>query len=105
MLRTLLVLASLLTLALGGCSESGQTAAQPEPKPGESVRIRGILGADADCRLLRAESGRTYALAGHFPNYVNGQRVCVFGTVATLSQCLHSPAIDVDQIRAWGACP
>lgn len=75
-----------------------------DPKPGESVRIRGRLDEDVDCRLLRAESGKVYSLSERLANYRNGTRLCVYGTISSVSQCLHSPSIEVDQIRTWSSC-
>jgi len=31
--------------------------------------------------------------------------VCVHGTLASVSQCLHQPTIEVDEIRNWNSCP
>ena len=49
-----------LALALAfRCEEPRPPAPRPEPRPGEYMRIRGTLGEDVDCRLLRADGGRT----------------------------------------------
>jgi hypothetical protein len=69
------------------------------------VRIRGRLDADVDCRLLRTEDGRVYSLSERLPNMRDGTRVCVFGTITVVPSCIHSPGIEVDQIRQWSSCP
>jgi hypothetical protein len=69
------------------------------------VRIRGTLDDDVDCRLLRADGGKVYSLSERLRNYRAGTRLCVHGTIAEVSQCLHTPTIDVSEIRPWSSCP
>jgi hypothetical protein len=69
------------------------------------VRIRGTLGEDVDCRLLRTESGHTYSLSARLPGYLNGAKVCVHGTIAETSQCLTQPMLEVQAVRPWSSCP
>jgi len=68
------------------------------------VHIRGRLDADVDCRLLRTEEGKVYSLSERLPNLRDGSRICVFGTIAPVSQCMHAPSIDVEQVRPWSSC-
>ena len=104
MRKVLLVILYLLA-SVGRCDSPATGPPPPEPHAGESVRIRGRLDEDVDCRLLRAEGGRVYSLSERLPNQRNGTRVCVHGTIATVSQCMRSPSIDVDQVRPWSSCP
>ena len=87
------------------CDEPNPPAPKPDPKPGESVKLRGTLGEDVDCRLLRVDSGKTYSLSTSLRGYPNGTKVCIFGTVAEASQCLTTPTLDVQSVRAWSSCP
>lgn len=100
-----LLLTIFLAASLSRCDSPAPRLPPPDPKPGDSVRIRGTLDEDVDCRLLRAEGGKIYSLSERLPNYRNGARICVHGTLATVSQCMHSPSIEVDQIRSWSSCP
>lgn len=75
-----------------------------EPQPGEFVMIRGRLSEDVDCRLLRAEGGMVYSLSERLPHLRDGTRLCVHGTIAVVSECLHTPTIEVSQIRPWSTC-
>lgn len=100
--------AILLVLASVGRCQGPEPAATPpphEPRAGESVHIRGRLDEDVDCRLLRAEGGRVYSLSERLPNLRNGARVCVHGTIAMVSQCLHAPSIEVEQVKPYSSCP
>ena len=95
-----------LALALASrCEEPRPPAPRPEPHPGEYVRIRCTLGEDVDCRLLRADGGRTYSLSARLPGYINGAKVCVSGTIAEASQCLTQPMLEVQAVRPWSSCP
>lgn len=106
-MRTALLVTLYLLASAGRCDapSPGPTPAPAEPRPGESVHIRGRLDEDVDCRLLRAEGGRVYSLSERLPNQRNGARVCIHGTIATVSQCMHAPTIEVDQVRPWSSCP
>jgi len=104
-MRHVLLLAFALASPICGCAASGPPAPPPDPRPGDSVHIRGSLDADVDCRLLRTEEGKVYSLSVRLPNLRDGSRVCVFGTIAHVSQCMHTPTIDVDQVRPYSSCP
>jgi hypothetical protein len=98
-------LAALVWMDLaGGCTPSPRAAPPPDPRPGDSVHVRGRLDADVDCRLLRTEEGKVYSLSVRLPNLLDGTQVCIFGTISQVSQCMHSPSIDVEQVRPWSAC-
>ena len=103
----LLLLTAILWLALAAsCDESGEaTPPPPDPKPGDTVRLRGTLGEDVDCRLFRADGGQTYSLSGQLRGYANGSKLCIYGTVAEASHCLTTPMIDVRSVRPWASCP
>ena len=105
MRKTSLAALVLMSLA-GGCGPSPRPATlqPPDPRPGDSVHIRGRLDADVDCRLLRTEDGKVYSLSERLPNLRDGSRICVFGTISQVSQCMHSPSIDVEQVRPWSSC-
>jgi hypothetical protein len=87
------------------CSEGDPAPPRPDPKPGDAVLIRGALSEDVDCRILRADGGKLYSLSVKLPNLRNGSRICVRGTIAEVSQCLHQPSIEVDEVKAYGSCP
>ena len=87
------------------CDAPAPHVPPPDAGPGDHVRIRGTLDQDVDCRLLRAEGGRVYSLSERLANYRDGTRLCVHGTIAEVSQCMHSPTIEVSQIRPWSSCP
>lgn len=104
-MRPTLLCALYLAAAMSRCDAPAPHLPPPDPKPGDSVKIRGTLDEDVDCRLLRAEGGKVYSLSERLPNYRNGARLCVHGTIAVVSQCMHAPAIDVVEIRSWSSCP
>jgi Protein of unknown function (DUF5818) len=101
-------IASFVTLALlalaGGCATTPAAPPPPDPRPGDAVHIRGRLDQDVDCRLLRTEDGKVYSLSERLPNWRDGSRICVYGTIAQASQCMHTPSIEVEQVRPWSAC-
>ena len=103
-MRTALVLALYLLASAGRCDAPAPGLPPPEPKPGDSVEIRGRLDEDVDCRLLRAEGGKVYSLSERLPNLRDGARVCVYGTIALVPQCITTPTIEVIQIRQWSSC-
>ena len=104
-MRSALLFVLALLASIGRCDEPRPHLPPPDPKPGDFVRIRGQLDEDVDCRLLRAEGGQVYSLNVRLPNYRNGARVCVHGTLSAASQCIHAPSIEVEQIRSWASCP
>jgi hypothetical protein len=104
-MRNTSLLVILFVASLSRCDSPAPHLPPPDPKPGDAVRIRGTLDEDVDCRLLRAEGGKVYSLSERLPNYRNGLRICVHGTISTVSQCMHTPSIDVEQIRSWSSCP
>lgn len=44
-------------------------------------------------------------LSVRLPNVLNGQRVCIRGTIRETSQCLTQPAIEVTMVRPPSSCP
>lgn len=103
-MRTALLAALVLLATSSRCNAPVPGPPPPEPKPGDSVEIRGRLDDDVDCRLLRAEGGKVYSLTERLPNLRDGSRVCVLGTIAAASQCMHTPSIEVIQVRPWSSC-
>jgi len=105
-MRKAFLVAIVLMNLTGGCASSPKPSTVPpsDPRPGDAVHVRGRLDADVDCRLLRTEEGKVYSLSERFPNLRDGTRICVFGTIAQVSQCMHSPSIDVEQVRSWSSC-
>lgn len=101
-------MASLVALALlaavSRCDPPSPALPPPDPKPGDVVHLRGRLDSDVDCRLFRTEEGKVYSLSVPLPNLRDGSRLCVFGTIALVPQCMHTPSIDVEQVRPWSAC-
>lgn len=105
MSRLLLVLWVLAAAAASRCQEPRTAAPAPEPRPGDTVKLRGTLAEDVDCRLLRTDDGRVYSLSARIPAYRNGARVCIYGTLIEVSHCLTQPTIEVQSVRAWSSCP
>jgi uncharacterized protein DUF5818 len=103
-MRPALVVAVLLLASAGRCRGPEPGPPPPEPKPGDAVEIRGRLGEDVDCRVLRAEGGKVYSLSERLQNYRDGTRVCVHGTIAVAAQCMRTPGIEVSQVRPWSSC-
>jgi len=91
--------------AVSRCDEPRPPEPAPVPGPGGFVRVRGSLAEDVDCRLLRAEGGRTYSLSSRLRNLANGTKVCIHGTLAEASPCMTAPMIEVQSVRPWSACP
>jgi hypothetical protein len=87
------------------CDDPHPPAAKPDPKPGDPVKLRGTLGEDVDCRIFHSEAGKTYSLDNNLRGYPNGTRLCIYGTVAEASQCLTTPMLDVQTVKAWASCP
>ena len=106
MVRLLTVLC-LVVLLLGARCDSPHITSEPrrEPRPGDFVKMRGTLGEDVDCRLFRPDGGGVYSLSVKLPQYINGSKVCIHGSVAEVSQCLTTPMIEVTQVRPWSSCP
>ena len=104
-MRPLPLFVLLLVASLTRCNEPAPRLPPPDPRPGDAVRIRGTLDDDVDCRLLRSEGGKVYSLSERLPYYRAGTRLCVHGTIAEVSSCMHVPTIDVSQIRPWSSCP
>ena len=101
-----LIAASLLVLAAASrCDDARPPAPKPPPRPGDTVKLRGVIKEDVDCRLFRADGGAVYSLSVRLPNLVNGERVCIQGTIMETSQCLTQPTIEVTMVRHWSACP
>jgi hypothetical protein len=105
MLRNVLLGALLVIALFSRCEPPRPPAPKPPPKPGDRVQIRGTLGEDVDCRLLRCDDGSVYSLNVRLSNYINGTRVCIHGSILEASQCLTLPTIEVQQVRPWSSCP
>ncbi len=103
-MRTAPVLVLALLASVSRCDAPLPGPPPREPGPGDPVQIRGRLAEDVDCRLLRAEGGRTYSLNERLPNLRDGARVCVHGTIAVVPQCLQTPTIEVSQVRPYSSC-
>jgi hypothetical protein len=104
-MRLLTLIALSFVASVSRCDGPNPRLPSPDPKPGDEVHIRGILDDDVDCRLLRADGGKVYSLSERLRNYRAGTRLCVHGTIAEVSQCIHGPTIDVSEIRPWSSCP
>ncbi len=98
-------MAMLWLAAVSRCNEPRSAVPPPDPGPGDFVKLRGTLGEDVDCRLLRVEGSRTYSLNSRLRNYPNGAKVCIHGTIAEASPCMITPTIDVQSVRPWSSCP
>jgi hypothetical protein len=71
-----------------------------EPRA-ENWPLRGTLGR-TDCRTFQAAG---VSFDTNLRGYPNGTRVCIFGTVADASQCMTTPMLDVQTVKAWSSCP
>lgn len=92
--------------ALGArCEPPGEPVARHAPRAGDFVKLRGTLSDDVDCRLLKVDDGTVYSLSVRLPRMNNGAKVCVYGTVAEVSQCLTQPMLEVQSVRPWSSCP
>ena len=40
------------------------------------------------------------SLSTRLPNYLNGARLCIHGTILETTQCLTQPTIEVSEVRA-----
>jgi hypothetical protein len=103
-MRAVLALALVLLAPVGRCDAPGPVLPPPEPRAGDVVHVRGRLDEDVDCRLLRAEGGQVYSLSERLPNLRDGARVCVYGTIASVSQCMRTPTIEVSEVRPYSNC-
>ena len=108
------ILIAMWLAAISRCEEPKETATPPEPspmatqpgpRPGDWVRVRGTLGEEVDCRILRTEAGGIYSLSARLGRYANGARVCIHGTVAEVSSCMTSPMIEVQALKPMTSCP
>jgi len=91
--------------AVARCDDPKPPAAQPEPKPGDFVRLRGTLSDDVDCRLLRADNGKTYSLSARLRGWPDGSKICLHGTLVEVTQCMTTPMIEVQSVKPLSACP
>ena len=103
-MRIACLVALTLLASAGRCNAPPPGLPPPDPRPGDAVHVRGRLDADVDCRLLRTEDGKVYSLNERLPNLRDGSRVCVFGTIAVVPQCMHTPSIEVEQVRPYSSC-
>ncbi len=106
-MRPLLLMMLVLATAIARCSEPRSPLAdKPKPQVGDEVQLRGTIGEDVDCKLLRLDDGTVYSLTGRVPTTLrSGQRVCVGGTLVATSQCLTQPSIEVETVGNWSSCP
>lgn len=103
-MRFALVVALWLLASTSRCDTPPPGPPPSEPRPGDTVEIRGRLGEAVDCRVLKAEGGKVYSLSERLPNLRDGARVCIRGTIAEVPQCMTTPGIDVIQVRPWSSC-
>lgn len=97
----------LLFASLFGCAPQAARPAflDAPPRVGDFVRLRGSLSEDVDCRLFRTDDGRVYSLSVRLPRITNGTKLCIYGTITDVTQCLRTPMVEVESVRAWSACP
>jgi hypothetical protein len=94
----------LFALATGATCEDARRPEHLDPgRTGGALWLRGTLGEDVDCRLFRAEDGTTYSLTARLPSLPNGSKVCLVGILAEATSCLHTPTLEVRQVRAWSS--
>src|SRR5688572_25011758 len=62
-LRPVLMMLVMWLAAVGRCDDASPPPVVSDPQPGDFVKIRGTLSEDVDCRLLRADNGKTYSLS------------------------------------------
>jgi hypothetical protein len=105
MARPLLLVLLFVLAMISRCDEPRPPAPPPRPKPGDRVELRGTLSDDVDCRLFKLDDGTVYSLNVRLPSYINGTRLCIVGNIAEATQCLTQPMIEVQQVKAWSACP
>ena len=103
--RIPLLILMLVLAAFSRCDAPRPATHKKAPLIGDFVKLRGTLSEDVDCRLLKCDDGQTYSLSVRLPNYINGTRLCVHGTLIETTQCLVQPSIDVQSVRAWSSCP
>src|SRR5206468_12017772 len=94
-----------LAVAVTRCQEPAPKAPEPDPRPGDSVRLRGTLDEDVDCRLLRVESGKVYSLNTRLRGWPNGAKICLHGTLVEGTSCMTAPMIEVESVKPLSACP
>jgi hypothetical protein len=106
-MRVLALPILLLLAPLFGCASQAArpTLLDAPPRVGDFVRLRGSLSEDVDCRLFRTDEGRVYSLSVRLPRITNGTKICIYGTITDVTQCLRTPMIEVESVRAWSACP
>ena len=104
-LRALGTLVIVVLAVASRCDEPRPVTSKPPPNAGDFVKIRGTLAEDVDCRILKVDDGTAYSLNVRLPNYLNGARLCIHGTIAETSHCMTQPTIEVQSVRAWSSCP
>ena len=105
MLRFPLLLLMAVLAVFSRCDAPYPSTQKAKPRVGDSVKIQGTLSEDVDCRILKCEDGTSYSLTARLPNFINGTRICVHGTIIETTQCLVQPSIEVQSIRSWESCP
>ena len=100
-----LLVLMMVIAAFSRCDSPHPSTQKKVPQIGDSVKLRGTLSEDVDCRLLKCDDGNTYSLSVRLPSYINGTRLCVYGTIIETTNCLVQPSIDVQSVRAWSSCP
>jgi hypothetical protein len=83
-----------------------ETTPGGEPKPGETLSIKGVLTAQGvECQAFRGDNGTLYTLSGSIGSYRTGDRVCVKGHPVEMSICQQGTTIQVESIGPEGDCP
>jgi len=100
-MRRLVIVGVVLAAATVGCKES----LPAKVDPGQTVTMRGELGAGTECPMLIVKPERRFSLSGDLGRFKAGDRVCVHGTVAQMSFCMAGEAtIDVVSIAPEDSC-
>jgi hypothetical protein len=105
MLRIPLLLSMIVLALFSRCDTPHPATEKKAAQIGDSVKLRGTLSEDVDCRLLKCDDGEMYSLSARLPNSINGTRVCIYGTLIETTQCLVQPSVEVQSVRAWSSCP
>ena len=100
-MRHRLVVSAVLVAAVVGCK--GSLPAKLEP--GTTVSVRGEIAAGVECPILIAMPDRRFSLSGDLGRFKAGDRVCVRGTIASMSMCMAGEAtIAITAIAPEDSC-